>query len=118
MAPRPLVRAFLGLYVTLGAVVLVQSVQTILAAGVRAKAAPDHVHAFLVGTVEAIAALLFLIPRTMGLGANALLAIFALAFSLHALEGHPNLALLVYAAGVLFVRIHGVRSYGWKAAGT
>ena len=116
MAPRTLLRAFLALYVTLGIVVLVQSVQTIIAAGHGAVASsPDRIHAILVGSVEAIAALVFLVPRTMGIGANTLLAVFALAFSLHAIEGHPNLTLLVYAAAVLFVRIHGVRGYGWKA---
>jgi hypothetical protein len=116
MAPRTLVRAFLGLYVTLGIVVLIQSVETIIAARHGAVTTPDRLHALLVGTVEAIAALLFLIPRTMGIGANTLLAVFALAFGLHALDGHPNLALLVYAAAVLFVRIHGVQGYRWKAA--
>ncbi|HTR21600.1 MAG TPA: hypothetical protein VMH88_12165 [Gemmatimonadales bacterium] len=116
MPPRTLVRAFLVLYVTLGVVVLVQSVATVITAAHGLVAAPDRVHALLVGGVEAIAALLFLVPRTMGIGANTLLAVFALAFSLHALEGHPNLALLVYAAAVLFVRIHGVQGYRWKAA--
>ena len=116
MAPRSLVRAFLILYVTLGLVVLAQSVQTVIAAHHGAAITPDRLHALLVGAVEAIAALLFLVPQTMGVGANTLLAVFALAFGLHALEGHPNFTLLVYAAGVLFVRIHGVRGYRWKAA--
>lgn len=116
MPPRTVVRGFLALYVTLGVVVLVQSVQTIMAARQGGVAASDRVHALLLGGVEALAALLFLVPRTMGMGANTLLAVFTLAFGLHALEGHPNLALLVYAAGVLFVRIHGVKGYRWGAA--
>ena len=63
-----------------------------------------------------LAALLFLAPRTMRLGAVALLAIFALAFGLHALSGDLHLTLLVYSAGVLFVHVHGVRGYRWQAA--
>lgn len=110
------VRAFLALYFTLGVVVLVQSIQTIIAARHDSIAVPDQVHAFLLGAVEAIAALLFLLPKTMGLGANTLLAVFGIAFGLHALQGHPNLTLLVYAAGVLFVRIHGVSGYRWRPA--
>lgn len=117
MAQRPLVRAFLTLYVTLGLVVLVQSVQTILEAQRGAGAGPDRLHAVILGAIEALAALLFLVPRTMRVGAAALLAIFALAFGLHTLRGDLHLTLLVYSAGALFVRVHGVRGYGWQAAG-
>lgn len=53
----------------------------------------------------------FLIPRTMRWGAAALLVIFALAFGLHLLGGHPNLDLLIYAAAVVFIRVHGVQGY-------
>jgi hypothetical protein len=49
----------------------------------------------------------------MSVGATALLAIFALAFGLHLLQGSPNLVLLVYGSGVLFVRVHGVAGYHW-----
>ncbi len=35
------------------------------------------------------------------------LVIFAAAFGLHLLRGDVALTLLVYAAGVLFVRVHG-----------
>ena len=38
-------------------------------------------------------------------------AIFAHAFGLHAVPGSQNLVVLVYGAGVLFVRIHGVHGY-------
>jgi hypothetical protein len=110
MPNRALVRAFVALYVTLGAVVLVQSIQTVLNAR-RGQLPPgDKLHALILGSLETGAALLFLVPRTMRVGAAGLLAIFALAFLLHATEGDLHLTLLVYAAGVLFVRIHGVRS--------
>lgn len=116
MAPRPLVRAFLTLYVTLGLVVLVQSVQTILAVQRGDIAGPDRHHALILGAIEALAALIFLVPRTMQVGAVALLVIFALAFGLHALAGDLHITLLVYAAGVLFVHVHGVQGYRGQVA--
>jgi hypothetical protein len=76
-------RAFVGLYLTTGIVVLIQSVQTI------------------------VAAIVFLIPRTMRIGALGLLVILAFAFGLHALRGDLALSLLVYAAAVSFVWVHG-----------
>ena len=112
--PRSLVRAFLALYVTLGLVVLSESVATVLAAlAGHGFHGPDRLHAQILGSVEAVAAVAFLVPRAMSVGAMALLAIFALAFGLHALQGSPNLVLLVYGAGVLFVRVHGVTGYRW-----
>ena len=115
MPSRPLVRAFLTFYVTLGAVVLIQSTQTVLAARSGAISGPDRPHALILGGLEMVAALSFLVPRTMRAGAAGLLAIFALAFLLHAARGDLNLALLVYAAGVVFVLAHGVRGYRWNA---
>lgn len=111
--PRALVRSFLALYATLGVVILVQSVQTVLAARAGAMHGSDRLHALVLGRVEAVAAVAFLVPRAMQAGAVALLAIFALAFGLHLLQGSPNLGLLVYGAGVLFVRVHGVAGYHW-----
>jgi hypothetical protein len=113
--PRSLVRAFLALYVTLGLVILIESVVTVLAAhGGSAYHGSDRRHALILGSLEAIAAVAFLVPRAMSVGATALLGIFALAFGLHLLQGSPNLGLLVYGAGVLFVRVHGVTGYSWS----
>lgn len=111
--PRSLVRSFLALYVILGLVILVQSVQTILAARAGVFTGSDRLHALVLGGIEAVAAVAFLVPRAMHAGAVALLAIFALAFGLHVLQGSPNLGLLVYGTGVLFVRVHGVAGYHW-----
>jgi hypothetical protein len=112
--PRSLVRAFLALYVTLGLVILIESVVTVLAAhGGHGFRGPDRLHAQILGSAEAVAAVAFLVPRAMSVGATALLAIFALAFGLHLLQGSPNLVLLVYGSGVLFVRVHGVAGYHW-----
>ena len=115
MPSRSLVRAFLALYVTLGIVVCVESVLTVVAA-LHGRFSPhDRPHALLLGNLEAGAAILFLIPRTMPAGAALLLPIFALAFVLHLAGGHPNYPLLIYAAAVVFIRVHGVRGYHWSA---
>ena len=111
--PRSLVRSFLVLYVTLGLVVLVESVVTVLRARAGHFHGADRVHALVLGSLEAAAAVAFLVPRAMHVGAAVLLGIFALAFGLHLLQGSPNLVLLVYGAGVLFVRVHGVSGYHW-----
>ena len=106
--PNPsLVRAFRLFHYTLGVVVLILSVQTVLDARNGGLPAGDRVHGLVLGSLEAVAALLFLIPRTMRAGAVLLLVIFTAAFGLHALRGDVALNLLVYATGVLFVREHG-----------
>jgi hypothetical protein len=116
MPARSLVRSFLTLYVTIGVVVLLQSIQTFLAARRGDIAGPNREHALILGAAETGAAILFLLPGTMRQGAIALLAIFALAFGIHAAVGEFESTLLVYAAGVLFVRMHGVQGYRWTAA--
>lgn len=102
-----LYRSFLALYMTVGVVVLVQSVATVLDARSGNIAPADRLHAVILGTMEAVAALLFLWPRTMRFGAATLLAVFAGAFALHASHGDVHWALLVYGAAVWFVRTHG-----------
>lgn len=118
MPPRPLVRAFLALYFTVGVIILIESVRTVMAALNGAMPPYDRPHAIVLGSLEVLAALLFLIPRTMEAGAAGLLLVFAVAFGIHALQGAPPLPLLVYAVAVLFVRVHGVRGYHWTEAGT
>ncbi len=116
MPPRSLVRAFLTLYVTVGIIVCLESVQTVRAALRGGFSAHDRPHALVLGALEAAAAILFLIPQTMRWGAAGLLVIFALAFGLHLAGGHPNFDLLVFAAAVLFIRVHGVAGYRWSPA--
>jgi hypothetical protein len=108
LADRRLSRAFAILYVTVGVVVLVQSIGTIVQAVRGDMPIADRPHAQVLGGSEALAAVLFLIPRTTRLGAVALLLIFALAFLLHALRGEVAWPLLAYGAAVFFVRAHGV----------
>jgi hypothetical protein len=111
MPPRKLVLSFLVFWFTLGAVVLVASVQTFL--GALSGAGHAHVHLALLAGIEAIAAALFLVPRTMRLGALGLLVTFAVAFLAHALAGEFEMILLVYAAGTVFVLVHGPVPLNW-----
>ena len=98
---RYLRHAFLLFHLVLGVALLWGSVHTVLHLG------PSDPHALIIGTVEALAAVAFLLPRTMRLGAGVLLAVLALGFVLHAARGEWRPDLLVYAAGVLLVGVHG-----------
>ena len=103
---RYLRHAFLLFQLVLGAALLWGSVHTVIHAG------PSDPHALLIGSVEALAAAAFLLPRTMRVGAGVLLVVIVLAFVLHAARGEWRPDLLVYAAGVLLVAVHGaVRSH-------
>jgi hypothetical protein len=61
----------------------------------------------LLGSVEGIASLLFLLPRTMRLGAGGLLLTFTVAFMAHVVQGQFPAELLIYAASVSYVAVHG-----------
>jgi hypothetical protein len=100
-------RSFIAFHLTLGIVVLVQSLITVFQT--RGGGGASHVRigiAALAGA-EAVAALLFMLPATLRLGAVSLLAIFFFAVAFHGLHGELQLTLLVYAAGVFFVMVHG-----------
>lgn len=114
MPQRNLVRAFMALWWTLGVVLLVLSIRTALHALAPGWPGAD-VHAAVLGSIEAVAAVLFLVPRTTRAGGLGLLATFAVALLLHAAQGEFAAHLLIYAAGVLFVVVHGpipLRGYG------
>ena len=94
--------AFIGFHFTLAIVVLLQSVW-----GVQHALSTAN-HALLVlAIVEILAAIVFMIPQTVRLGGLVLLSVFAIAFSIHLLHGELDLRLLVYAAGTLFIIVHG-----------
>ena len=98
-----LMRAFFLLWWTLGVILFVLSVRTVrFALGFH-----HDPHAVLLGSIEAVAALVFLIPQTMRTGGGALLAVLAIAALLHTMQGQFPGPLLIYAAGVLFVIVHG-----------
>lgn len=99
--PRQLRHAFLLFHLVLGTALLWGSVHTVLHLG------PADPHALVIGTIEAVAAVAFLMRRTMRVGAGVLLVVLALAFVVHATGGEWRPDLLVYAAGVLLVGVHG-----------
>ena len=107
MDRRALRRSFIAFHLTLGAVVLVESLITVLRAHGAGGASHARLGVAVLAGAEAVAALLFILPATLRLGAVSLLAIFLFAVAFHGLHGELQLTLLVYAAGVLFVMVHG-----------
>ena len=97
--------AFIGFHFTLAIVVLLQSVWTVKRA-LSTDGTANHALLAL-AIAETLAAIVFMIPQTTRLGGLVLLLVFAVAFSVHLLHGELELGLLVYAAGTLFVVIHG-----------
>ena len=93
--------AFMAFHVTLGLALLWGSVHTLLHLGAT------DLHARVIGSVEALAALAFLVPRTLRLGAALLLVTIVAAAAVHAARGEWRPDLMVYAAGVLLVWVHG-----------
>jgi uncharacterized membrane protein YphA (DoxX/SURF4 family) len=105
MPPQRLLRSFLFLWLVTGLVLLYSSVETARSAfhpGVNL-----NPHLVVLGSVEALAAILFVIPRSMRLGAFGLLATIVVAFSVHATLHEFRADLLLYGAVVSFVLIHG-----------
>ena len=107
MDRRALRRSFIAFHLTLGAVVLVESLITVLRAHGAGGASHARLGVAVLAGAEAVAALLFILPATLRLGAVSLLAIFLFAVAFHGLHGELQLTLLVYAAGVYFVMMHG-----------
>jgi len=104
MPPRALVRSFVAMWWTLGIALLVLSIRTV--AGAALPGARDP-HAIVIGGVEAVSALLFLVPGTLRIGAAGLLVAIGAALLLHATAHHFRWDLLMYAAAVQFVAVHG-----------
>jgi hypothetical protein len=92
---------FVAFHLTLGFALLWGSVHTLLHLG------EGDPHARVIGGVEALGAAAFLVPRTLRGGAAVLFGTILLAAVIHAARGEWRPDLLVYAAGVLFVAVHG-----------
>ena len=103
--PR-LVTAFYAMWWVLGSTLFYLSVRTVWV-GLQSAHSIMDVHAVLIGSVEAVAAVLFMVPGAMRVGGAGLLATLAIAFVVHLADGHFAAPLLVYAAAVTFVNIHG-----------
>ena len=98
---RHLRRTFVAFHLTLGLTLLTLSLAAVVSTG---QTTP---HVTALGSVEALGALLFLMPRFLRVGAGLLLVTLTAAIAIHAALGQFPGALLVYAAGVTFVAVHG-----------
>jgi hypothetical protein len=113
MPPRRLVLAFVAFWLTLGIALFAASARTLVSA-LSSPHADGHL-ALLAG-LEAAAAALFLVPRTLRLGAFGLLATLAIALFHHAVSGEIPWLLLPCAAGTAFVLVHGPVPWSWLRA--
>lgn len=105
MSSRSLRTAFGAFHLTLGLVVLVQSVLTVVHGLHPQSGAPPDAHRALIGSIEGLGALLFLAGPTLRVGGTLMLATFAIALVAHGVA--EEMGLLVFAAGTLFVMVHG-----------
>ena len=94
--------SFILLHVTLALVLGVGGATTAWAA-----TGPHAAHLVLLGGVEAVAAVLFLIPWTLRIGAVGLLLSCGVAFAVHAAMAEWRGDLILYLVAVLFVTVHG-----------
>ena len=115
MPPRRLLRSFLALWWVLGCALLALSVRTVANAFERGRVVDPHMA--LVGGVEAAAAILFLVPKTLRVGAAGLLLAIAIAWLAHAHSQLVRWDLAIDAAAVLFVAVHGpLTGEQWRRA--
>ncbi len=106
-------RGFMLFHAVLGLGLLAMSLQA-LAHALRSLHG-DHAHLAFVAGLEAAGAVLLLIPRTVRWGGVALLVVLLPGFVVHLTRGEWELQLLIYAAGVWFVMVHGP-AWGGAAA--
>ena len=115
MPPRSLLRAFVVLWLVTGSVILGLSITTIQDGWLGSR----HVNPHLVtlGALEAVAAVLFMIPRTLRPGAIGLLVTIGGAVFTHLALGQLRGDLLLYAAVVAFTLVHGpLTPTQWRVA--
>ncbi|HEY0705013.1 MAG TPA: hypothetical protein VGD60_19775 [Candidatus Acidoferrales bacterium] len=99
---------------TLGLVIAFESVRTAWMAFPEIHEAGHHgAHAWIrlvLGSLEAVGAVLFLLPATVMAGGWILLAVFAVAFLFHALGGEFRGDLLIYAVAALACMAYAARA--------
>jgi len=105
MNGKSFTRAFVAFRVTLGGVILLQSVAAIVRVLSGHVAGTLRSHLTIIAVAEALSAGLFLVPKTTRAGGGLLLVIFAIALTIHGIHG--ELPLFVYAAGVVLVMVEG-----------
>jgi hypothetical protein len=110
MTPRGKDLTMTALRVTLGLVVLERSCVFVLGgptAGAFGHNSLLHAISLALGWCEVVAAILFLLPMTLVVGAYCLVSIFMLAAALHVAHGEYDVgALLVWTTAVLAVVAH------------
>ncbi|HUI10649.1 MAG TPA: hypothetical protein VL221_10000 [Bacteroidota bacterium] len=94
-------RMFVAFHLVLGIVILYGAGTTALSGGF------GNTHVRLLAAVEAVGAVLFLIPRTLRTGAWLLLLTIVVAFAFHGSLGEWRGDLVVYAAGIALIAVHG-----------
>ena len=97
--------AFVLFRIVLAAVIFLQSVSVVVRASASHVAVALGSHLTILAVAEAVAAILFFIPKTARVGGGILLAIFVFVVYVHGVRG--ELPLLVYAAGVVMVMVEG-----------
>lgn len=105
MAAPNVRRAFILLHVALGLGLLVGTGQTLL--HMITEHGGPGLHLGFVIALEGIGAVLFLIPRTLRVGAIALLIVLLGSFTFNLTRGELEVQLLIAAAAVWFVSVHG-----------
>jgi uncharacterized membrane protein YphA (DoxX/SURF4 family) len=105
---QTLSRALTAFRIVLGASLFYGSASTAVhgAANMGGGHGASHFHLFLLGSIEAIGALLLLLPRVRQAGAVLLVLTIAPAFVVHTFRGELRPDLLVYLAGVGLVFVH------------
>lgn len=99
-------RAFLLFHAIVGGVLLLNGVMAVSHA--LHELDGRHGHLAMVGSLEALGALLFLIPRTVRWGGAALLVVLMGGVAMHLSQGDwEELHYLIYAAGVWLVIVNG-----------
>jgi hypothetical protein len=100
-------RPFIPLHLSVGLVVLVGSVRTTFGAVQHGAPVGGNLHLVLLGMIEAIGALLFLLPKCTRVGGTIMLVTFGIAIVAHALQRQFPGFLLVYAAATWVVMVDG-----------
>ena len=104
MTSNALRRAFVAFHVVLGVTLLALSLLSLRA---ELQEEAPSTHFVLVAGAEALGAVMFLLPRTLRIGAVLLALTLLPALVMHATRGQFRGDLLVYLAGVLLVAVRG-----------
>jgi|SRR5689334_24410549 len=106
--------SFIAFHLILGLGLLTYSIETLIHA-LAPENMHSHAHYAVIAGVEAIGAVLFLLPRVSRVGAIVLVVVVGLAFVAHGLQGQLRPDLAIYTAGAWLVYAMGG---GWPSRGT